>query len=75
MGLKGTNRNRQVMTKFPRDGVATVPEAAAFLKCGKSTIYKLIDEGKIETVPVSSEIRIAWSFLREYIGESTKARA
>jgi excisionase family DNA binding protein len=73
MGLKGTNRNKQVLTKFPRDGVATVPEAALFLKCGESTIYKLINEGVIKTVPLGSEKRIAWSFLRSYIGEPVAA--
>lgn len=73
MGQRGTNRNRQVLTKFPRDGVATVADAAVFLKCGVTTVYKMINEGTIKTCEVGNgEKRIAWWFLRQFIGEPMK---
>lgn len=54
-------------------GLASASDIAAFLKIGKSTVYKLVKTGKIPCRKYGKSIRIPWSFfVRESeLGKST----
>ncbi len=45
----------------------TVPQVADLLSVSKSTIYRLIDDGSIETVHIRSKIRIRRSVVERYL--------
>lgn len=46
----------------------TVKEAAHQLRVGRSTAYKLIAKGEIETVLVGTSRRVVPESLRDYVG-------
>jgi excisionase family DNA binding protein len=51
--------------------VYTVPEAAKYLKLGRSTMYKLIREGKLPHVRVGKSIRFVKEALDRYLARGT----
>lgn len=54
--------------QWPVDGVATLEEAASFLRIHRITLWRLIKAGRFpQPVPVgTTEKRIAWSVLHDY---------
>lgn len=52
------------------EGLATVPQGAAFLQVSRSKIYQMMDEGKIPWVKLGGNRRIRWSDLRKLIREN-----
>jgi len=52
------------------DNVLTIAELSAYLKIPKSTLYKLVREGKIPSQKVGRHLR----FHREYIDKWLKPR-
>ena len=49
-----------------RDGFASVEEAQDFLSLGRSSIYKLMDNGELNYARFGRTRRIPWRSLREY---------
>lgn len=43
------------------DELVSVLEAAAALNCSDDTVYRMVNDGRLESVPVSELIRIPWS--------------
>ncbi|MEW6777689.1 MAG: helix-turn-helix domain-containing protein [Bdellovibrionota bacterium] len=48
------------------DGLASVREAAAFLKVSRSTLYKLMDAGGLASVKIRGNRRVPWRVLRQF---------
>jgi excisionase family DNA binding protein len=48
------------------DGFATILEAARFLRLGRSSVYRLMDEGKLGYAKFGKSRRIPWRVLRAY---------
>ncbi len=55
--------------EFPRTGLARISEVADFLSCSRTTVYKLINEGKLRVVSVSSDKRVRRDSAHQYIEE------
>lgn len=53
------------VTKSQPEGLAKVPEAAAFLSLSRKTIYRMVEDGELAYVRVRDVIRIPWSALRK----------
>jgi excisionase family DNA binding protein len=49
-----------------QEGFASIREAARFLSVGRSTVYKLMEEGSLRYAKVGKCRRIPWRALREY---------
>jgi excisionase family DNA binding protein len=47
--------------------LATVQQAVAFANVSRSTIYALMDTGKLANVRIGGARRIPWSALRELV--------
>lgn len=47
------------------DGLVGVTKAMAFLDCGKTTLYRMMDTGQIPYTMFGGKRKIAWSTLRE----------
>lgn len=58
-----TPKRRKSPKTFPRVGNARILEAAAFLNCGRSTVYDMINDGRLRTITVGSQKRIPWEVL------------
>lgn len=56
--------------RYPVDGVATVKEAAEFLKVSTKAVYRAIERGNIKTYgrEIGNVIRIPWKRLHEIAG-------
>jgi len=70
MGIK---RKRGIVSSatWPRDGVATLAEAAAFLRVSIRTLRGLTDRGDLPLAKVGiRERRIAWTVLHAYANGS-----
>ena len=61
--------------RYPRDGFARVAHACQFLQVGRTTLFRLMAAGAIQTVRFtgSSHRRIPWSSLWEFQERITKA--
>jgi len=59
--------NEQTITP----AVFTIPEAAAYLSLGRSTVYKLIRAGKLYHSRLGKSIRLRREDLDKYIAENT----
>jgi excisionase family DNA binding protein len=55
----------------PREGFATVLEAAAFLRTSRGFIYGLMDKGELEYARFGTARRIAWATLHSYVERCT----
>jgi excisionase family DNA binding protein len=53
--------------KFEEKEILTIDEAAAFLKLGKRSIYKLIKEDKIPHVKILNKFRFDKETLRKWV--------
>lgn len=51
--------------QFPTDGMASVRDACEFLKLGRTKVYELMNEGRLQYVEFGRRRRIAWTVLRE----------
>jgi excisionase family DNA binding protein len=54
-----------------RQGLATVSEATAYLRLGKSRIYEMCQKGELEHVRLGSAVRIPWQALEELLTRCT----
>lgn len=52
-------------TDTASDGLVSVTKACAFLDVGKTTIYRMMDDGVIPYTMLGGRRRIAWATLRE----------
>jgi excisionase family DNA binding protein len=48
-----------------QEGFASVAEAAAFMSLGKTTLYRLIDDGVVDARRFGRTVRIPWSWLHD----------
>jgi excisionase family DNA binding protein len=48
-----------------QEGFATVAKAAKFLDMGKSTLYRLINDGVVDVRRFGANVRIPWSWLHD----------
>lgn len=51
--------------QFPTDGMASIRDACEFLKLGRTKVYELMNEGRLQYVEFGRCRRIAWAVLRE----------
>ena len=58
-------------TETAREGLATIPEVANYLKVGRSTVYELMNSGEIPAVKVRRCKRVRWSDLEVFIAQQT----
>lgn len=62
-------KRKQVDTKsdaplvWPKEGLARIHEASLFLRCSRSSVYSLIRNELLETVPIGRDKRIKWPSL------------
>ncbi len=63
--------------RWPIDGSATYPEAAAFLQVHRTTVWRLVTAKMLTAVPVGKRgKRIAWAVLHAYAeGQDTAKSA
>ena len=47
--------------------VLTAPEAAAVLRVGRTTMYRLINSGEIRSIKIGRKVLIPRTFIREFI--------
>lgn len=59
--------NREYGYQFGVDGVMTVPQAMAFLACSRSTVYRLIKDGKIRRGKLGPAARICRRSIANYL--------
>lgn len=56
----------QITKSYPREGMASVPDAAEFLKLSRATIYRLVNNEQLRFTRFGDgNIRIPWSALHE----------
>jgi excisionase family DNA binding protein len=53
-----------------REGFATIKEAAAYLRLGRSKVYLMLDQGKLPYSRFDRCRRIPWQSLRAYAAAS-----
>lgn len=53
-------------SQYPREGYASVPDAARFLNVSKHTIYRLINSAKLNAIEVGVQKRIMWADLHSF---------
>ncbi|MGO9157851.1 helix-turn-helix domain-containing protein [Mycobacterium sp.] len=51
----------------------TIPEAAAFLRISRSSIYRLFDAGELRWVRVCASRRVSTAEINRFIAEHTEA--
>jgi excisionase family DNA binding protein len=54
-----------------RSGLATVAEAVAFTRLGKSKLYSMCAAGELEHVKIGAAVRIPWRALEELLRRCT----
>lgn len=52
--------------------VLTIPEAGKVLRLGRTTMYRLIESGKIRCIKVGRKILIPRLYLQEFLEKSSK---
>lgn len=52
------------------DGLATVAEACRFLSLGRSSVYQLMDAGRLAYCKIGKARRIPWRGLRQLANDS-----
>lgn len=57
------------MTQQPYKLLLRIPEAAAALAIGRSTLYELVARGEIETVKINRSVRIPLASLERWVLE------
>ena len=57
---------------FDTPDVLTPMEAAKILHIGRSTIYKLLSEGRLRSFKIGTKILIPKSFLQDFIAKSAE---
>jgi excisionase family DNA binding protein len=51
------------------DGLATIPEGAAYLRVSRATMYELMGRGELPYCLIGRARRIPWRALREYAAQ------
>ena len=49
-----------------QDGFACIKEAESYLSVGRSTIYQLMDSGKLPFAKIGKARRIPWQAIRQF---------
>ncbi len=57
----------------PREGLATVEQAAKFLTIGRTTIYAMIRDGQLPATTIRNARRIPWPALHKISDDAIKA--
>lgn len=52
-------------TETPRDGLATVEQAATFLQICRTSVYAMVRDGELAAVKIRNAKRIPWSALHK----------
>jgi excisionase family DNA binding protein len=52
------------------EGLATIREAAEFLRVSRATVYVLMDEGRLPSHKIGKSRRVSWTGLRRLLDES-----
>lgn len=52
-----------------RDGLASVPQACAYLGVCRSMVYRLLQRGEIPSVKIGARRLIPWRALQAYVAE------
>lgn len=60
--------------EWPTSGMAMINEVAAFFRCSRSTVGKMIDDGRIEAVLVGSDRRVIWESVWNYVRKANGGR-
>lgn len=60
---------------LPRTGFAKIKEAAEFLAVSQPSLYRLAQQGRIPSIAIGSQRRIAWSWLYEQLRIASGADA
>lgn len=53
------------------NGLKTVPEVAAYLNVSRSTVYNLMDQGKLRWVKIGGSRRVKWADVESLVAENT----
>lgn len=56
---------QSIQPAVPREGLATVKDAAKFLSISRANLYRMIDAGQIQSVSYGRSRRIPWSVIHE----------
>jgi excisionase family DNA binding protein len=70
MRNNATMMTAKIVTPAANVGLATVGEAAAFLRVGRSSVYKLMDTGQLAYVKLNKCRRVKWCDLHELVEKS-----
>ena len=62
---KKSRHERRHPTSAPRDGLATVQEATAFLRVCRTTTYAMMRDGELPSVSIRNAKRIPWAALHK----------
>lgn len=57
--------------KNQKPDILTVPEAADFLRIGRTQMYKLIHEGSIKHIKIGRKILIPMKYLSDFVEKMT----
>jgi excisionase family DNA binding protein len=61
--------NLKATESAAHDGFASVKQAEAFLSLSRSTVYTLMDQGKLRFAKIGRSRRIPWAALREFAAQ------
>lgn len=70
VSLAGDMNELEDRTDLVSDGLATLTEAAEYLRVGKTTLYEMMANGEIPYCKVRKARRIPWKSLMEYAASS-----
>jgi len=62
---KKSRHERRHPTSAPRDGLATVQEAAEFLNMCRTSVYAMMRDGELPSVSIRNAKRIPWAALHK----------
>lgn len=63
MRLPQTPKRRKGSSTYPREGLARIEEAGEFLNYKRSTVYDMVNDGRIRSVDALGQKRIPWAVL------------
>lgn len=63
--MTATQLKSVVTAETPRDGLATVEQAAKFLHICRTSVYAMVRDGELAAVKIRNAKRIPWSALHK----------
>jgi excisionase family DNA binding protein len=54
------------MKQSPREGLARIPEAAAFLAISRASVYRMMDTGRMPFRKFGRSRRVPWAALHRF---------